>query len=384
MLDALDIKQVSVGNAGSFVTVADGTYRELAAELDNLVAMQTRMVRSAAGQTQEIATENRNLILGVGVLGLAFSLLLSWCIARAIAVPLKLSVSEARRLAAGDLTAALEEATSNDECGQTVSAMHQVRLQLNSIIGGIRSMTSCITVASDEISTGSQDLCERTEESAAALQMTASTMEELSATVKESARFADQARGLAVEAAEAAERSNSAVVEVIDTMGDIERQSKRVGDIIATIDSIAFQTNILALNAAVEAARAGEAGRGFSVVAAEVRALSGRTANAAKEVKSISTDIASRVASGTGTVRSFKQTIDGVSKRIDEVSGLIGQVAASAAEQANALESVNGAMGGMDEGTQQNAALAEQSAAASLSLSRQASELMDSISKFKL
>ena len=261
-----------------------------------------------------------------------------------------------------------------------------VRMQesLRQLVGEVRHSTDSITTASSEIAAGSQDLSARTESQASALEETAASMEELSSTVKQNADNARQANQLAQSASTVAVQGGEVVAQVVDTMKGINDSSRKIADIISVIDGIAFQTNILALNAAVEAARAGEQGRGFAVVASEVRSLAGRSAEAAKEIKTLINDSVTRVGQGTAQVDQAGQTMQEVVASIRRVTDIMGEISAASSEQSQGVAQIGEAVTSMDQATQQNAALVEESTAAAMSLREQAQHLNQLVGTFRL
>lgn len=297
--------------------------------------------------------------------------------------PLHLLDAHMRRIADGDLTAPIEP-YGNNCVGLLVPTLAQMQANLVDTVGTVRQGVDEIYTNAREIAQGNQNLSTRTEQQAASLQQTASSMEEIAATVRQSAEHAAQANQMAADSGLVAERGGQAIEQVVGTMAEISSSSRRIGDIVSVIDSIAFQTNILALNAAVEAARAGEQGRGFAVVAAEVRSLAGRSAAAAKEIKELITASTKTVDEGVHLVDSTKQTMEELFRRAGAVNSLVSEIAAASREQSEGVEQVNQAVGQMDQGTQQNAALVEQSAAAAKSLEAQADHLQRAVSAFRL
>jgi methyl-accepting chemotaxis protein len=255
---------------------------------------------------------------------------------------------------------------------------------VESTISAVRASAESITTATTEIASGNLDLSQRTENAASSLQQTASAMEQLTATVRHSADAAVQAKDLAASAAQVAQRGGAVVAQVVTTMGDINGSSKKIADIIGTIDGIAFQTNILALNAAVEAARAGEQGRGFAVVAGEVRLLAQRSAEAAREIKSLIGTSVAKVDTGTRLVADAGQTMSEIVASVQRVADIIGEISAASGEQSAGIGQVNRAVAELDHSTQQNAALVEESAAAAGSLKEQASRLADLVATFRV
>ena len=283
----------------------------------------------------------------------------------------------------GDLTRRLP-AEGEDEVAQIANAFNTFAEKLQGIMRDVNASTGSIGTASSEIAMGAQDLSQRTEQTASNLQQASSAMDNLTAAVRQTAESATTANQLAASAAEAAAKGGSVVGQVVSTMQDINASSRRISDIIGVIDGIAFQTNILALNAAVEAARAGEQGRGFAVVAGEVRSLAQRSAEAAKEIKGLIGASVERVAAGSSLVQEAGAAMDEIVAGVRRVSDIIGEISAAAREQSEGIGSVNATMNQLDQATQQNAALVEESAAAAESLKDQAQRLAAIIAVFKV
>ncbi len=288
-----------------------------------------------------------------------------------------------KRMHGGDLGPD-PEARSQDELGAILRQVSEMKGHLSSMIANVRDSASLIDTGSHEIASGNADLSARTESQAGSLQETASSMEELTTTVRQNADNARQANQLVMSASGVAMRGGHVVGQVVDTMGSIKDSSRKIVDIIAVIDGIAFQTNILALNAAVEAARAGEQGRGFAVVAAEVRTLAQRSAAAAKEIKELIGDSVEKVDAGSKLVDEAGRTMDEIVSSVKHVADIMGEITAASQEQSGGIEELNRAIGQMDEMTQQNAALVEQAAAAAQSMQQQAALLAQAVSVFKL
>jgi methyl-accepting chemotaxis protein len=286
-------------------------------------------------------------------------------------------------VAAGDLSRHVEPG-AGDEIGHLLEQVAAMQSRLAAMVRQIRQSTDSIGTASSEIAIGNQDLSARTEQTASNLQQAASSMEQLTGTVKQSADSARQANQLASSAAEVAARGGQVVSEVVSTMNEINASSKKIADIIGVIDGIAFQTNILALNAAVEAARAGEQGRGFAVVAGEVRNLAQRSAQAAKEIKGLIGASVEKVESGSKLVADAGHTMQEIVGSVQRVTDIIGEITAAASEQSDGIGQVNSAVTQLDQMTQQNAALVEESAAAAESLKEQALRLAQVVGTFRL
>jgi methyl-accepting chemotaxis protein len=335
----------------------------------------------AAAKADVVNTEMLllGLLAGGGLIGMG----MAWYTARSITQPLKQALSVASAIANNDLSRPVHS-QRRDELGELLRELDQMRNSLHQVVSQVRGSSGSITTASAEIATGNQDLSERTEQTSSNLQQAASSMEQLTGAVRQSADSARQAEQLASSAADVAARGGQVVSEVVATMNEINTSSKRISDIIGVIDGIAFQTNILALNAAVEAARAGEQGRGFAVVASEVRSLAGRSAEAAREIKVLIGASVDKVESGSRLVANAGHTMTEIVSSVQRVSDIIGEITAAASEQSDGIGQINSAVSQLDQMTQQNAALVEQSAAAAESLKDQAVRLSDVMSIFRL
>ncbi len=298
---------------------------------------------------------------------LSLGAVLAFTISRSIIRPLSRAVKIAETVAAGDLTSDASS-TDVDETGQLLRALGRMNASLVTIVSIVRNSSVSIASGSSQIAVVYADLSQRTEEQASNLQQTAASMEELTATVKQNADTARAATQIASSATAAAAEGGRVVGQVVSTMEQITQSSRKIVDIIGVIDGIAFQTNILALNAAVEAARAGEQGRGFAVVASEVRSLAQRSAEAAKEIKSLIGASVEKVESGTHLVDEAGKSMADIVSEVSRVNDLIGEISASSVEQSTGISQVGDAVQQLDQVTQQNAALVEESAAAAESL----------------
>ncbi|MET0889645.1 MAG: methyl-accepting chemotaxis protein [Stenotrophomonas maltophilia] len=339
----------------------------------------------AAGWEASAKTyDDSRLILGsLAAAAVLLALVFSVWITRGITRPLGHALRLARAVAAGDLTLRIE-AHGQDETGQLMRALKDMNESLARIVSQVRGGTNAITQTSSEIAAGSQDLSGRTEQQAAAMEETLSSMAELSSTVRQNADNARQANQLAEQASSVAERGGQAVSDVVHTMTSISESSRRIVDIIGVIDAIAFQTNILALNAAVEAARAGEQGRGFAVVASEVRGLAQRSAAAAKEIKELIGDSVNKVESGSKLVNQAGATMNETVASVRRVADIVSEILSASGEQASGIDQIHQAISQVDQVTQQNAALVEESTAASEAMRMQATSLAHAVSVFRL
>ncbi|MDO8250736.1 MAG: methyl-accepting chemotaxis protein [Rhodoferax sp.] len=340
--------------------------------------------QSNQGNLQATVKQVVWLIAGVTVLLLAIIVPLTILNMRSICRPIDQAEQVAKAIAQGDLSDHQIDTSGSDEAARLLRSLADMQQSLSRLVGQVRQSTDSLSTASAEIASGNQDLSVRTEQTASNLQRAASSMDQLTSTVRQTADASRQANQLASSAGEVAARGGNVVSQVISTMNDINTSSKKIIDIISVIDGIAFQTNILALNAAVEAARAGEQGRGFAVVASEVRSLAGRSAEAAKEIKSLIGASVERIETGSRLVTDAGQTMTDIVSSVQRVSDIIGEITAAAAEQSHGIDEVNTSVVQLDQMTQQNAALVEQSAAAAESLREQAERLAQVVGTFKL
>ena len=343
---------------------------------------RAQMDEARAGVDARAASLSLAMLVAV-LLALAIVLPLTIFTLRSITASLAQARGLAEHIAAGDLSQDVAP-RSQDELGQLVLTMGRMQEALRTLVRQVQEAAGNISTASAEIATGNMDLSQRTEQTAANLEEVAASMDMLTGTVQHNADNSRSASASATEAGAVAGRGGEVVSQVVNTMEQISTSSRKISDITGVIDGIAFQTNILAFNAAVETARAGEQGRGFAVVASEVRSLAGRSADAAREIKALIGASVGRVEDGARLVGQAGQTMQEIVGSVQRVSGIIGEISASAAEERDNIEQIGQAVRHLDQMTQQNAALVEQSAAAAQSLHEQASNLTRAVSQFKL
>jgi methyl-accepting chemotaxis protein len=373
---------------GEFGTKAmDGDYRKLFDAMnDSLNAILQVNDRGADAQVKAMeatAAQTRVVICASVAAAVALGFVLAFVMARRIAASLGDASRSARAVAKGDLTHRIPSG-GTDEVGRLLGALTEMQAGLRELVSTVRTGVDSVAQASSEIASGNQDLSARTEEQSSSLQLTVTAVQQMADNIRRNTESAGQADELARSASEIAVRGGGAVQEVVRTMGDITDASRRIVDIIAVIDGIAFQTNILALNAAVEAARAGEQGRGFAVVASEVRSLAQRSATAAKEIKSLIGATVDKVEDGARLVQGAGRTMSEIVDSVRHVSDIIGEISAAASAQNGGIDQINRAVHQLDQMTQQNAALVEESAAAAESLREQGGKLHDAVARFHL
>ncbi|HSW07201.1 methyl-accepting chemotaxis protein [Aquabacterium sp.] len=383
------LKQIEASAYDSATTISKVSAKAAAmmqAAEQGLASLRQANAKLADAAREDMrASVNRTLATFGAALAAAILLVVPLTLINSASIlrPMRQANELARAIASGDLTHPVND-QGRDESADLLRSLNAMQDYLRKLVGQIRASADSIQTASAEVASGNTDLSQRTEQAASNLQQTASSMEQLTGTVRQSADAASQANQLASSASAVAQRGGSVVSQVVATMNDINTSSKKIADIIGVIDGIAFQTNILALNAAVEAARAGEQGRGFAVVAGEVRSLAQRSAEAAREIKTLIGASVERVESGARLVQDAGSTMTEIVASVQRVSDIIGEITAASSEQSSGIGQINGAVVQLDQMTQQNAALVEESAAAAESLKEQAHRLADAVGVFKL
>jgi methyl-accepting chemotaxis protein len=351
--------------------------------LGALLQYQARQAHELAAESVQASVASRMWLAGFGLAALAIGAALTWQLTRSIVNPLQQALRLAEQVAAGDLRAAIRHGRQ-DEIGGLFDALNLMTASMSATVGKVLDGALAIDTTSAEIAQGNHDLSQRTERQAAALEQTAASMDELTATLQLNSARADEASHLALSASRVAEEGGVAVTQMITKMETIKASASKITDITSVIDAIAFQTNILALNAAVEAARAGEEGRGFAVVAGEVRSLAQRSAAAAKDIKRLIGDSVGEIAAGTELASAAGGKMHEVVAGAQRVSAILVAISAAGAEQAAGIAEVAQAVAEMDEATRQNAALVEQASAAAEAMHRQAANLAELVATFKV
>jgi len=376
----MDAVRASLAAGTPLATSAAGVKKAI----DDHIAYNNKLLKDVRDESLAAYNAAFRIMVGVVILGVVVTGVLAWQLYSVIKHSLDSIRGTLEEVSQSlDLTRQIK-VERMDEIGHTAVAFNKLLEQIAGVIGTVRASTMAVGSASQQIAAGTGDMAQRTSSQAAALEQTAASMEELTSTVGQNADNARQANQLARSASEVAAQGGTVVEQVVVTMGSINESSRKIVDIISVIDGIAFQTNILALNAAVEAARAGEQGRGFAVVATEVRNLAQRSAAAAKEIKALIDDSVEKVGSGTKLVEQAGSTMQDVVASIKQVTDIVGEISAATQEQNDGIAQVHRAVTEMDQGTQQNAAMVEETAATAASLREQAERLEQAVSAFKI
>ncbi|MBX9447170.1 methyl-accepting chemotaxis protein [Dickeya chrysanthemi] len=354
--------------------------------MDTMITEHKNDTVAMSQRFMDDARDSGTLLLIVTAISALLAVVVAWLITRRVKTLLggepAYASHIAQQVAQGDLS--VDVALQTDDRNSLLAAMRTMRDSLSHIVNQVRQSSESIAAGSQQIAIGNADLSQRTEEQAASLQQTAASMEQISQTIRQNGETVREAAQLATTASQTAAKGSDVVSAVIHTMEEITNSSRKIGDIISVIDGIAFQTNILALNAAVEAARAGEQGRGFAVVAGEVRSLAQRSASAAREIKELITESMEKVESGSQRVGHAGVTMQEIVAQARHVADLIREIGVTTSEQESGIGQIHQAVSQLDQVTQQNAALVEQSADAADSLNAQASHLVQLMNVFIL
>ncbi|WP_324028709.1 HAMP domain-containing protein [Pantoea sp. JZ2] len=378
----LEVKQLSERYAAGFLALSQAE-NAVKVDGDKSSAILKTLLQQMKVENSDLTRSSVNLTLLTVGLTVLLGMLIAWLIGRQITHPVRKNLWLAERIAKGDLSADIKPA-GRDELGKLAGAMGAMNQRLRTMILEVRDSVLTLSQAASSINSDNHTLSSRTEQQSAAVVQTAASMEQLTVTVKHNADNARHASQIAAEASKTAEQGGAAVTEVVQTMGDISASSKKIAEITAVIDSIAFQTNILALNAAVEAARAGEHGRGFAVVASEVRNLSQRSAQAAKDIDQLISASVSQIAEGNNRVARAGERMGQVVQAISRVNDIVGEISSASDEQSRGIEQIARAVSELDSTTQQNASLVSASALSATALEDQARRLETLVKQFSL
>lgn len=372
-------KSASVVVLATAIPIGD----RIAASSREATALKEKVGKEAYESSTRLYEQAKFTTSAMILVALCLALALGYFIAKLISNPLNQTVGLLEAVAAGDLTRVLD-VTTKDEVGKMATALNLAVAGMRDAMSDVRGSADGLASASQQLASSSEELSSGAQEQAASLEETAASLEEITASVKQNADSAKQANQLAAAARDTAEKGGHIVSSAVTSMGEINTSSKKIADIITTIDEIAFQTNLLALNAAVEAARAGEQGRGFAVVASEVRSLAQRSATAAKEIKVLIQDSVRKVETGSQMVNQSGAVLEEIVASVKRVTDIVGEIAASSREQSPGIEQVAKAMSQMDQVTQQNASQTEELSSTAQELSGSAEQLQALVARFQL
>ncbi len=287
----------------------------------------------------------------------------------------------ARAIAQGDLTVKVHVHSPEDMLG---NALQQMIQRLGQLIQSIDRTSSGVAANSMELSHNSQQLSQSSAEQASALEEISASMERINNQIETNAKNAGEANGLAQTSRQQAEQGNEQMRRMLDSMKEISQSSEQVSAIMRTIEEIAFQTNVLAINAAIEAARAGEYGKGFSVVAEEVRNLAQRSATAAKETAEMLQDSSDKVAGGVKTADETAESLHKIVELSSQVTHLIDGISSASSEQSRGAREINEGLAQLNQTTQHSAQIAQQAAGAGQQLEAQSQQLRGLLGQFRL
>jgi methyl-accepting chemotaxis protein len=380
VLQAVKTKDGEAMHAAHVRVVQAGN--QVGENLEAIITTKMHLGDEAHKQSAETYSNLRTRMIWLIAIGTLFGIGSGIFLGRVMGGPLRKAVLVLNDVANGDFTRELALDTK-DEVGQMATALNAAVASVRNALNGVRAVADSVASASQQLSSAADEISSGAEQQAASLEETAASLEEITSTVKQNGDNAQQASRLAAGSREVAEKGGRIVRSAVDAMGEITSSSKKIADIITTIDEIAFQTNLLALNAAVEAARAGEQGRGFAVVATEVRNLAQRSAAASKEIKGLIGDSVRKVEVGSEHVNQSGATLSEIMGSVKRVTDIISEIAAASREQNTGLDQVNKAVSQLDQVTQTNAAQTEELSATAEALSEQASELQALVAKFR-
>lgn len=354
-------------------------------DYDRWRAAVSQLAKDTSAESQRVFG-NMLWLIGTIMLVVIACILVSWSVIKSVLIqPLNRALEHINTIEKGDLTERIAvDSSARNEMGHLLSGLAVMQQSLAKTVGNVRHGADTILSGVSEIATGNNDLSSRTEEQAASLEQTAASMEQITATVKQNADNSHQAARLALSAAQTAEKGSTIVDGVIKSIFGLQESSKKIAEITGVIESIAFQTNILALNAAVEAARAGENGRGFAVVAGEVRSLAQRSAVAAKDINALIAESSSRVENGSRLAGQAEESMQGILSSVQQVRDIMDEISSASEEQSRGIDQVGLAVSELDQVTQQNAALVQQSSAAATTLEEQAARLNAAVAVFRV
>jgi methyl-accepting chemotaxis protein len=360
-------------------------FAELEDRMEKLSDLMEKSSSIHRDEASAVTAMSRTQMIGTVIVALVAVLLATGVVVGSITKPVNRMVHSLKDIAQGegDLTQRLDD-SSKDELGELAGEFNAFMAKLQGIIGRIQSTAGELSSAAQRISGATDQISDDAQQQAASLEETSASLRQLTQTIKQNADNAVMASTIAGDSRNAADQGGHVVSSATDAMTEISSSSKKMADIITTIDEIAFQTNLLSLNAAVEAARAGEQGRGFAVVASEVRNLANRSGGAAKEIRELIQDSVSKVDNGSSLITESGKNLDGIMKSVNKVNDIISEIAMASREQAQNIEQVGIAVTTMENVTNRNNQQTEELAELARGLSSQAQDLAQLVGGFRV
>jgi methyl-accepting chemotaxis protein len=409
--EALKAYRSAVGQYHDALISSTQAFKQMGEKITHVFELNTQMNAIQTTKRNNEAQQAKTMLSIAAALAMLLGILAAWSITRQIVMPLQQTLQVVERVASGDLSQDLD-AQRHDELGQLQRAIQRMTVSLRELIGGISQGVTQIASASAQLSAVTEQTSAGVNSQKIETDQVATAMNEMTATVQEVARNAEEASEAAVAADQQAREGDKVVGEAIaqierlakevgnstEAMSHLKRESDKIGSVLDVIKSVAQQTNLLALNAAIEAARAGEAGRGFAVVADEVRSLAQRTQKSTEEIE----DLIGGLQSGTQQVATIMDnsrtltessveltrraggSLTNITRTVSAIQAMNQQIAAAAEQQTAVAEEINRSVLNVRDVSEQTSAATKETAASSVELARLGTHLQMLVGRFKV